>query len=113
MLLVTVLWAVTPAIACMLPMRSMTPAEHECCKKMVQHCGSSAMPASHSCCQRHDRDGAVNPVPTYSPTRPFDVAMVPQSAILFVASQPILPVAAGSEAPPPEASPGDNSILRI
>jgi hypothetical protein len=113
MLVVTVLWAVTPAIACMIPVRPMTQAEHECCKKMAQQCGSSAMPSSHSCCQGHERDTAVSPVPTYSPTRPFDVAMVPQTAVLLIASEPILPTSATLEAPPPEASPGCSSILRI
>jgi hypothetical protein len=113
MLVITVLWAVTPAIACMIPMRPMTHAEHECCKKMKQLCGSSAMPSSHSCCQGHERDTAVSPVPTYSPTRPFDVAIVPQTAVLLIASQPILPSSAQLEAPPPEPSPGCSSVLRI
>jgi hypothetical protein len=113
MLVVTVLWAVTPAIACMIPMRPMTRAEHECCKKMAQQCGSSAMPSSHSCCPGHERDTAVSPVPTYSRTRPFDVAIVPQTAVLLIASEPILPISAALEAPPPEASPGCSSILRI
>src|SRR5215469_18377818 len=112
-LVVTVLWAVTPAIACMIPTRPTTQAEHECCKKMAQRCGSSAMPSSHSCCQGHERDTAVSPVPTYSPTRSFDVAIVPQTAVLLIASEPILPSSAALEAPPPEASPGCSSILRI
>ena len=113
MLVITVLWVVTPAIACMIPLRPMTQAEHECCNKMAQQCGSSARPSSHSCCQGHEREGAVSPVPTYSPTRPFDVAIVPQTAVLLVASGPVLPTSAALEAPPPEASPGCSSILRI
>jgi hypothetical protein len=113
MLVVTVLWAVTPAIACMIPIRPMTQAEHECCKKMAQQCGSSSMSSSHSCCQGHERDTAVSAVPTYSPTRPFDVAIVPQTAALLIASEPILPSVAALEAPPPEASPGCSSVLRI
>ena len=113
MLVITVLWAVTPAIACMIPLRPMTQAEHECCKKMAQQCGSSAMPSSHSCCQGHEREGAVSPVPTYSATRPFDVAIIPQTAVLLIASEPILPASAALEASPPEAFPGCSSILRI
>ena len=113
MLVITVLWAVTPAIACMIPLRPMTQAEHECCKKMAQQCGSSAMPSSHSCCQGHEREGAVSPVPTYSPTRPFDVALIPQTAVLLITSEPTLHSSAVLEAPPPEASPGCSSILRI
>src|SRR5215471_1220975 len=113
MLVVTVLWAVTPAIACMIPVRPMTQAEHECCKKMAQQCGSSAMPSSHSCCQGHEREGAVSPVPTYSATRPFDVAIIPQTAVVLIASESSLAISIALEAPPPEASPGCISVLRI
>src|SRR4051812_37741521 len=113
MLVVTVLWAVTPAIACMIPVRPMTQAEHECCKKMAEQCGSSAMPSSHSCCQGHERNTAVSPVPTYSPSRPFDLAILPQITVLLIAREPILTTSAALAAPPPEASPGCSSILRI
>jgi hypothetical protein len=34
MLVITILWAVTPAIACTIPLRPMTQAEQECCEKM-------------------------------------------------------------------------------
>src|SRR5215470_18129856 len=86
MLVITVLWAATAAIACLIPMHQMTKAEHDCCLKMAQECGSSMMPSSHSCCRGHQRDTAVSPVATYSPTRPLDVALVPQISILLVAS---------------------------
>src|SRR5581483_8525994 len=77
MLVITVLWAATPAIACLVPMHKMTKAEHDCCMKMAQECGSSVMPSSHSCCQGHQRETAVSPVPTYPPNRPFALALVP------------------------------------
>jgi hypothetical protein len=113
MLVVTVLWAATPAIACLVPMRPMTQSEHECCKKMAEQCGSSAMPSSHSCCQGQERDRAVSPVPTYSPTRPFAVAIGPQTAILLMATASVSTGSPALEAPPPESSPGCSSILRI
>lgn len=113
MLVVTVLWAVTPAIACMIPMRPMTQAEHECCKKMAQQCRSSAMPSSHSCCQGHKREGAVNPVSTYSPTRPFGVAIVLRMAVVLISSESSLPSSIALEAPPPQASTDCSSILRV
>jgi hypothetical protein len=113
MLVITVLWAVTPAIACLVPMRAMTQAERDCCLKMAQECGSSMMPSSHSCCQGHRHDTAVSPVTTYSPTRPVDVAIVPQISILLVMSQSASPRVQALEAPPPESSPGCSSILRI
>lgn len=111
-LAITVLWAATPAIACLVPMHQMTKAEHDCCLKMARECGSSMMSSSHSCCRGHGHDTAVSPVTTYSPTRPFDVAIVPQISILLVASQSVslhVPL----ETPPPESSPGCSSILRI
>lgn len=40
-----------PALACLLPERAMTAAEHACCKQMSKMCGSANMPQSHSCCQ--------------------------------------------------------------
>lgn len=113
MLVITVLWAATPAIACLVPMRAMTQAEHDCCLKMAQECGSSMMPSSHSCCQGHRHDIAVSPVTTYSLTRPFDVAIVPQTSILLIASQSVSLHVPALEAPPPESSPGCSSILRI
>ncbi len=45
------LWAATPAMACLLPGPAQTEAMHKCCHHMAGHCGQSAMPASHACCQ--------------------------------------------------------------
>jgi hypothetical protein len=44
-------WVSAPALACLLPERAMTAAEHACCKQMSKMCGSANMPQSHSCCQ--------------------------------------------------------------
>jgi len=113
MTFIAVLWAATPAIACLVPTRQMTPAEHECCLKMAQQCGSSVMPSSHSCCQGHRRDTAVSPVPTYPPNRPFALAIAAPSTIVPVDSALTLPLSPALEAPPPTSSPGGTSVLRI
>jgi hypothetical protein len=113
MLVIVVLWAAMPAMACLVPMRAMTPAEHDCCLKMAQECGSATMPSSHSCCQGQRRDTAVSPTPLYSATRPFDVAIVPQVSMLVVVNLPVSFPVPALEAPPPESSPGASSILRI
>ena len=113
MLAITVLWAVTPAVACLLPTRPMTAEEHECCRKMAHQCGSSVMPSSHSCCQPNQGERAVGPVSTYPPTRSFAVAVVPQTAIVLINPTSVATHLAALEAPPPEASPGCSSILRI
>jgi hypothetical protein len=113
MTMIAVLWAVTPAIACLVPMHQMTPAEHECCLKMAQQCGSSVMPSSHSCCQVHQRETAVSPVSTYPPNRPFALAIVPPSSIVLADSAVTSAISPALEAPPPESSPGYISVLRI
>jgi hypothetical protein len=113
MLVITVLWAATPAIACLVPMHQMTQAEHECCKKMAKECGSSMMPSSHSCCQGHQRETVVSPVARYSPTRPFDVALVPQISILLISIPSVSLNVPALDPPPPESSPGCSSVLRI
>jgi hypothetical protein len=113
MLAITVLWAATPAIACLVPMHQMTKAEHDCCLRMAQECGSAMMPSSHSCCQGHHRDSAVSPVPTYFPTRSLDVALAPQTVILLSPDSSISLTSPAWEAPPREESPGCSSILRI
>lgn len=41
-----------PTMACLLPITTMTAAEHECCKQMAGQCGQAGMPSSHSCCRR-------------------------------------------------------------
>ena len=71
------------------------------------------MPSSHSCCQGHQRETAVSPVATYSPTRPFDVVIVPQISILLISNPSVSLDVLALEAPPPESSPGCSSILRI
>ena len=113
MLVITVLWAATPTVACLVPMHHMTKAEHDCCLKMAKECGSSMMPSSHSCCQGHQRDTAVDPVATYSPVRPLDVAIIQQVSILLVASPSVSLHVPALEAPPPETSHGCSSVLRI
>jgi hypothetical protein len=113
MTFIAVLWAVTPAIACLVPTQQMTPSEHACCVKMAQQCGSSAMPASHSCCLGHRRDSAVSPVPSYAPNRPLALAIVPPSFILLIDFQLTSPMSEALEAPPPESSSGGISVLRI
>ena len=113
MTVIAVLWAVTPAIACLVPMHQMTPAEHECCLKMAQQCGSSVMPSSHSCCQGHQRETGVSPVSSYAPNRPFALSIVPPSSIVLVDSALTWPLRPAMEAPPPESSPGCRSVLRI
>jgi hypothetical protein len=73
------------------------------------------MPASHSCCKAQGPTNTVLPqAQAAGPVRPLTIAMVPP-----VASLGALPAVAVRShlsflhAPPPEPSPGSNSVLRI
>jgi hypothetical protein len=103
----------SPVMACLIPGAEMTAAERECCEHMSQQCGSPAMPSSHTCCHRQQRESSVSPVPTYSPTRPSIVALVPQMAVVLIDSASISRQVPALEAPPPERSPDCSSVLRI
>src|SRR5438067_3857892 len=45
-----ILWGALPALACLLPQRTLTPAEMKCCAQMAGNCGGK-MQAAHSCCK--------------------------------------------------------------
>ncbi|MGA2923418.1 MAG: hypothetical protein ABSE28_20120 [Candidatus Sulfotelmatobacter sp.] len=115
LLTIAFLWAITPAMACVLPGATMIPTERECCHHVAEQCGSSMMPASHSCCEAQGPTNTVLPqVLAAGPVRPLTIFVIPP-----VASLAALPaVTARSHlsflhAPPPEPSPGCNSVLRI
>jgi hypothetical protein len=115
LLTIALLWAITPVMACVLPTATMTPAERECCHHMAEQCGSSMMPASHSCCQAQRPTNTVLPQAlTAGPVRPLTIAVVPPVASL--GALPAVTVrchVSFLHAPPPEPSPGGNSVLRI
>lgn len=113
MLVIVVLWAASPAVACLLPTGSMTRAEHECCQKMAHQCGSSVMPASHTCCQAQPDHSAVSPVATYSATRPFSVALIEHTDCPLLPPDLVAQQLAACGASPPGHVSGCISILRI
>ena len=47
----TLLWAMTPQLACFLPHTILTESESECCKQMANECGEANMQL-HECCAR-------------------------------------------------------------
>ena len=82
---------------------------------MAEQCGSSMMPASHSCCKAQGPTNTVLPqAQATGPIRPLTIAVVPP-----VASLGALPAVTVHfhlsflQAPPPEPSPGYNSVLKI
>lgn len=110
MTFLVMLWAASPALACLLPGRAMTTAEHACCKKMAEMCGSPSMPQSHSCCQKEVQPDTASILIAHQQSAPgLQVIMVmtaPSSAQDFE-----LPGTTFGRLP--SHSPPDFSVLRI
>lgn len=104
------LGATSPALACLLPGRPMTVAEHVCCKKMAEMCGSSRMPGSHSCCQKESQSGNTSILIAHHQSAPavrvIMVLSTASSSREFELLEAILDR-------PPSDSPPNSSVLRI
>jgi hypothetical protein len=72
----------SPAMACMLSSAALTPAEHECCRRMARQCGSMRMPAS-PCCRTE-----VRPSHAYLKTA---AAMVSHDAVAIAPAEIVVP----------------------
>jgi len=114
LLVIVLVWAMTPVVACALEGSAQTPAERECCMHMAEHCDSTMMPASHSCCRAPaNRNATLTAGQTAAPVRQF-VAIVPVAS-----PAPELPALAPHavfswlHSPPSEPSAGCSSVLRI
>lgn len=109
LLAIVVLWAATPALACLMP-----SAHPSCCQGMsMQNCSAPAMMQCGDCCSVHPADapllpgsaGAIDHL-AGSVTSPASTAL----ALSPAAGQVTLLV---SESPLPPGSAGVGSILRI
>ena len=108
---IVLLWVAAPAVACVLPGVTLTPAERECCHHMAQHCGQTVMPASHSCCQA-PRHNALKQAIFSVPNRRVAIA----SAIQITFALPVKTralLAIDLHSPPPDPQFSSISILRI
>jgi len=109
MLVVAVLWAAIPALACLTP-----AAHHSCCHGMTMaDCGSPAMMQCGDCCRAQ---------PAGAPLLPGSAGVVDHcvgSAASLVPTTLTLPhpavnrILPASETPLSLASPGSGSVLRI
>ena len=113
LLSIALLWAVTPAMACVLPSMTMTPAERQCCHHMAEKCGSSMMPARHSCCQTRGQSSTVLAPQAGTLGRQVTVAVLPTAASLPALSPEKTRFYLLFHGPPPAPSPGCSSVLRI
>jgi hypothetical protein len=110
MLVVAILWTAMPAVACSLTPDTM--AQPACCTGMPSDCGQVGM-ASNLCCQVHGNSPVFSPAPLYSSEHLQSSAVVPHQG--FLQSPPDIGTATSrlSNTPPPTASPGSISVLRI
>jgi len=115
LLTIALLWAITPAMVCVLPGATMTPVERECCQHMAEQCGSSMMPASHSCCKAQGPTNSVLPqAQAAGPVRLLAIALVPPVASLgALTAMTVRFHLSLLHAPPPEPSPDYRSVLRV
>ena len=109
LLVIMVLWAAMPALAC------LTPTAHRSCRQgmAMQGCGSSAMMQCGDCCRVQPADAPL--LPGSACAVDHTVGSIPSPALTALAllpstGQAILLV---SEAPPPPGFSGAGSILRI
>ena len=107
LLAVVVLWAATPALAC------LTPAAHRsCCQGMaMQDCASPAMMHCGDCCSVQPGDAPLLPGSAVDHVVGFVTAAAPAVVALLPAAGNAARLA--SETPLPPGSPGVGSILRI
>src|SRR5207248_1122957 len=113
--LLVLLMAGAPLVACMLPGGATSAEELACCREMGSDCGSDQMPSSHSCCKTIAQSAQLALTRT-----PFDlphlllISYLPLPVIsdLAVSHNAFAPFAA-SDHSPPEAPPSSLNILRI
>lgn len=109
------LWAATPAMACLLSGFVQTEAARGCCHHMPERCGQAAMPATHACCQAPIHPATVVIPGQTSLTRKNTIAAVPATTRVLLPAiiSASLRFAAFFESPPGQAAPGSSSVLRI
>lgn len=107
------LWAVTPALACVLPCLANTPAKQECPRHVAMRCGHSMISAGRTCCQMSSRPETAT-VETRIKLQKRVLAMV--AVVVRVSPPEATPQPASLaflESPPHEALPPSCSVLRI
>src|SRR5579859_1650024 len=108
------LWAVTPALACILPCFAVAPAKQECSRHMAMHCGRLMVTAGRTCCQMSSRPEITTVETRSNKLQERVLAVVPVVAhVSPSAATPGQASLAFLESPPREAPPLSSSVLRI
>lgn len=110
---IVLLWVAAPAVACVFPGVTLTPAGRECCHHMAQHCRQTAMPASHSCCQAQGRHSALIQASSSLPNRRVAIAHTAIQATLALPVTTRARLTIDLHSPPPDPQFSSISILRI
>ena len=108
------LWAVTPALACLLPCMAIPQAKQECSRHMAMHCGRSMVTAGRTCCEVSSRPAITAVETQISKLQKRVLAVV--SVFAHVCPPEATPQPASLaflESPPHEALPLPCSVLRI
>lgn len=108
MLAIMVLWTALPGLACLAP-----AAHQDCCRQMMQDCGSSMAMADPSCCKVHSSDNSIPPAQASRPEGTSVPAHAFTSLRLDLAPLDDAKSTAVAETPPRAAASSHISILRI
>lgn len=111
MLVVAVLWATTPAFACLLTAQSAQPPA--CCHGMMHHCGAMGASMSSPCCSARPQEIAVAPVPPFTPEHAQRLALLPHHAALLIVATASIAHGSSFDPPPLIFSSSGSTILRI
>ena len=108
------LWAVTPALACLLPCMAIPQAKQECSRHMAMHCGRSMVTAGRACCQISFRPEITTGETQINKLHKRVLAVA--SVVGHVSPPEVTPRPASLaflESPPQEGPPLSSSVLRI
>jgi hypothetical protein len=109
------LWAVTPALGCLLPCLAAAPAKQECSHLMAMHCEHSMISAGRACCQVSSRPEIVTVETQGDQSQKRVLAGALVFAHVSVTDVPNTRRASRAffESPPNESSRSSSSVLRI
>jgi hypothetical protein len=108
------LWAVTPALACLLPCFAVAPSKQECSRHMAMHCGRSVVTAGRTCCQMSSRPEITTVETRSNKLQERVFAVVP--VVAHVSPSVVTPGPTSFtffESPPHDGPPLSSSLLRI
>jgi hypothetical protein len=113
-LVVLLVWAFIPMMACAMPAAQMTASERACCQQMKMSCGDMGMPSSHECCHKDvqaDHTVAVHAKVTVVQPDLASVSQLSSLLPMLTSQQAFLPESLDTS--PPQPPPAAINILRI